>query len=466
MLRSRSADLNAWADKPNRKPLVLRGARQVGKSWLVRSWGAQRFGRVVEVNLERRPETTACFTDNDPKAVLQRLEVQLGQRIPADGSALLFLDEIQAVPEVLAKLRWFAEEMPQLPVIAAGSLLDFTLADHRFSMPVGRISYLHLEPMGFIEFCHACGEEPLARWLDESLTVSAIRSGVPADLHDKAIALFRAWVLVGGMPAAVEAFARERSYLPVADVHRELLATVRDDFAKYADRVHHRRLASVLDSVPNQLGHKFTYAKVDREERSAALKQALDLLTLARVCHRVISTPGRGLPLGAGAEAKTMKVIHLDVGLASSALRLDLAALERADDLDLVNEGAIAEQAVGQLLRLIGHGNEEPALWYWSREARSSAAEVDYLAAPTGHVLPIEVKAGTGGAMRSLHVFMADRKLAWAARFNSAAPMVQVIDTTAATGEPVHYSLLSLPAYAVECLPRLAREMDAECRGA
>ncbi len=466
MLRARSTDLNAWADKPNRKPLVLRGARQVGKSWLVRSWGEQRFGRVVEVNLERRPETTACFTDNDPKAVLQRLEVQLGQRIPADGSVLLFLDEIQAVPEVLAKLRWFAEEMPQLPVIAAGSLLDFTLADHRFSMPVGRIAYLHLEPMGFIEFCHACGEEPLARWLDESLTVAAIRKGVPADLHDKAIALFRAWVLVGGMPAAVEAFARERSYLPVADVHRELLATVRDDFAKYADRVHHHRLAAVLDSVPNQLGQKFTYAKVDRDERSVALKQALDLLTLARVCHRVTSTPGRGLPLGAGADAKTAKVIHLDVGLASSALRLDLAALERADDLALVNEGAIAEQAVGQLLRLIGHGNEEPALWYWSREARSSAAEVDYLAAPTGHVLPIEVKAGTGGALRSLHVFMADRNLAWAARFNGAGPMVQVIDTTAATGERVRYNLLSLPAYAVECLPRLAREMDAENRGA
>jgi uncharacterized protein len=466
MLRSRGTDLSTWADKPDRKPLVLRGARQVGKSWLVRSWGTERFGRVAEVNLERRPETAACFTDNDPKAVLQRLEVQLGQRIPADGSALLFLDEIQAVPEVLAKLRWFAEELPQLPVIAAGSLLDFTLADHRFSMPVGRISYLHLEPMGFLEFCQACGEEPLARWLEESLTLTAIRSGVPANLHDKAMALFRAWVLVGGMPAAVAAFARERSYLPVADVHRELLATVRDDFAKYADRVHHRRLAAVLDSVPNQLGRKFTYAHVDREERSAPLRQALELLTLARVCHRVISTPGHGLPLGAGADAKTAKVIHLDVGLASSALRLDLAALERAIDLDLVNEGAIAEQAVGQLLRLIGHGNEEPALWYWSREARSSAAEVDYLAAPTGQVLPIEVKAGAGGALRSLHVFMAERKLAWAARFNSAAPMIQDIGTKAATGAHVRYRLLSLPAYAVECLPRLAREMDAEMRGA
>jgi predicted AAA+ superfamily ATPase len=465
MLRSRISDLNAWSERSDRKPLVLRGARQVGKSWLVRTWGAQRFGRVVEVNLERRPEIAACFTANDPAAVLQRLEVHLSQRIPADGSVLLFLDEIQALPEVLPKLRWFAEEMPQLPVIAAGSLLDFVLAEHRFSMPVGRISYLHVEPMGFLEFCHACGEERLARWLEENLTLAAIRSGVPATIHEQASGLFRSWVLVGGMPAAVDAFARERSYLPVADVHRELLATVRDDFAKYADRVHHRRLTAVLDSVPNQLGQKFTFAKVDRDERSAALRQALDLLTLSRVCHRVVSTPGTGLPLGAGADAKTMKVIHLDVGLASSALRLDLAALERADDLDLVNGGAIAEQAIGQLLRLIGHGNEEPALWYWSREARSSAAEVDYLAAPTGHVLPIEVKAGAGGAMRSLHLFMAERKLPWAARFNSAAPMVQDVSAIAATGKPVRYRLLSLPAYAVECLQRLAREMDAETSG-
>src|SRR5450432_3718991 len=165
MLRSRISDLNAWSERSDRKPLVLRGARQVGKSWLVRTWGAQRFGRVVEVNLERRPEIAACFTANDPAAVLQRLEVHLSQRIPADGSVLLFLDEIQALPEVLPKLRWFAEEMPQLPVIAAGSLLDFVLAEHRFSMPVGRISYLHVEPMGFLEFCHACGEERLARWL-------------------------------------------------------------------------------------------------------------------------------------------------------------------------------------------------------------------------------------------------------------------------------------------------------------
>ena len=433
--------------------------------------GARRFRRSstrprpsTNFRAERRPETAACFTDNDPQAVLRRLELQLGQRIPTDGSTLLFLDEIQAVPEVLAKLRWFAEELPQVPVIAAGSLLDFALAEHQFSMPVGRISYLHLEPMGFTEFCHACGEELLARWLTEDLTLEVITRGIPPELHTKALTLFRSWVLVGGMPAAVEAFARERSFLPVADLHRELLATIRDDFAKYANRVHHQRLRAVLDSVPAQLGQKFTYAKVDRDERAATLKQALDLLTQARVCHRVVSTSGQGLPLGASADPKTCKVVHLDVGLVSAALRLDLATLERADDLALVNEGAIAEQAVGQLLRVIGPGNDDPMLWYWTREARSASAEVDYLTALTNQVLPVEVKAGAGGAMRSLHVFMAERGLPWAVRFNSAAALITDIDIMAATGKVARYHLLSLPAYAVESLPRLAQEIASRSR--
>lgn len=461
MLRTRAKDLSAWADKRPRKPLVLRGARQVGKSWLVNAWGTERFGRVVEVNFERRPEVASAFSSNDPVEVIQRLEVLMAARIPTDGSVLLFLDEIQAVPEVLAKLRWFAEELPEVPVIAAGSLLDFTLADHRFAMPVGRITYVHLEPMGFFEFCQACGEAELADWLQSGLDLAAITAGIPEAIHRKAMGLFRAWMLVGGMPAAVAAYVQDRSFLSVGEVHRDLLATIRDDFAKYAGRVHHDRLVKTLESIPRQLGEKFTYAKVDREDRAAALRNALELLCAARVCHPVVATDGRGLPLGAGANHKAKKVILLDIGLVSSALRLDLANLERYEDITLTNEGAIAEQAVGQLLRLTGYANEDPALWYWQRAKKSSSAEVDYLVAPTSHVLPIEVKAGLGGAMRSLHQFMAGRDLRWAVRFNSAPPMCQPINTVTSTGQAVTYALLSLPAYAVECLPRLAKDMDA-----
>jgi predicted AAA+ superfamily ATPase len=397
---------------------------------------------------------------NDPTIVIQNLEVLTGERIPTDGSTLLFLDEIQAVPEVLAKLRWFAEELPEMPVIAAGSLLDFTLADHRFSMPVGRITYLHLEPMGFLEFCYACGEETLAEWLQNTLTLAAVTAGIPEPIHQKAMALFRKWLLVGGMPAAVEAYTQERSFLPVGDVHRDLLSTIRDDFAKYAGKVHHNRLTKTLTSIPQQLGQKFTFAKVSREDYTKALREALELLCAARVCHAVHATDGHGLPLGAGASGKAMRVLLLDVGLVSSALRLDLAGLEQLEDVTLANEGATAEQAVGQLLRLTGYANEEPSLWYWQRAAKSSSAEVDYVTASADHVLPVEVKAGSGGAMRSLHQFMADRNLKWAVRFNSAAPMRQSIDTVTSKRVSVQYELLSLPMYAVELLPRLSREME------
>ncbi len=434
----------------------------MGKSWLIRTWGTKRFGSVIEINLERRPEAATCFVDNDPVAVLRRLEVIIGRAIPTDGSALLFLDEIQAVPEVLAKLRWFAEELPQVPVVAAGSLLDFALAEHQFSMPVGRISYLHLEPMGYFEFCHACDEERLVNWLQNEVTLERIVSGtaLPAALHAKAISLFRSWVLVGGMPAAVEAYRRDRSFPPVAEVHRDLLATIRDDFAKYANRAHHHRLTAVLDAVPAQLGQKFTFAKVDRDERAVSLRQALDLLTLARVCHRVISTPATGLPIGAGADTRTMKVIHLDVGLTSTSLRLDLSHLEKAEDINLVNSGAIAEQVVGQLLRLTPVSAEDPALWYWVREQSGSSAEIDYITDLSGRILPIEVKAGAGGTLRSLHVFMASCDLPWAVRFNSAPPVIHDIDAKTPTGKVAKYRLLSLPAYLVEVMPKIAGELE------
>ena len=270
----------------------------MGKSWLVRTWGTERFGRVVEVNLERRPETAAsCFADNDPKAILQRLEVQLGQRIPVDGSALLFLDEIQAVPEVLAKLRWFAEEIPKMPVITAGSLLDFTLAEHRFSMPVGRISYLHLEPMGFVEFCHACGEGMLARWLDENLTVTAIRSGVPAELHAKAAAIFRSWVLVG------EACQRRSKHLLASGPICQSLMCTASFSPPFATISPNMQIVCIIADwqrcstvCPASSARSSPTRRSIARSALATLKQALDLLVLARVCHRVVSTRGKGLP--------------------------------------------------------------------------------------------------------------------------------------------------------------------------
>src|SRR5947207_1629741 len=200
MKRSRSTDLTAWLERKGRKPLVLRGARQTGKTWLVRRWTSERGLALVELNFERDPAAAGCFTDNDVAATLRRIEAFVGRRLPADGTALLFLDEIQAAPEVLSKLRWLAEERPALPVIAAGSLLDFALEAPRHGVPVGRIGYLHLEPLVFQEFLAALGEDVLAEHLAHHVTVSAIAAGdaLPTPLHERLISLFRQYVGVGG----------------------------------------------------------------------------------------------------------------------------------------------------------------------------------------------------------------------------------------------------------------------------
>jgi predicted AAA+ superfamily ATPase len=450
--------------RQDRKPLVLRGARQVGKSYLVRTWGEGRFRNLVEVNLERDTKVVSCFADNDPSATLRRLEAHTGKPIARNGDTLLFLDEIQAVPEVLAKLRWLAEELPTLPVVAAGSLLDFALAEHSFSMPVGRVSYLHLEPMGFGEFLCALDEERLAAFLAEEVTVARIGAGdaIPPALHDKLLGLLREYLLVGGMPAAVERYRRERSLLSVAEVHHDLLATLRDDFSKYASRVHHRRLVAVLDSVAQQLGSKFRYRRVDREERAEALRKAVDLLCLARVCHRVQATAASAAPLAAGAAGRPWKVVLLDVGLVSASLGLSLGDLDREPELTLCNRGALAEQLVGQLLRLNFPAHQEPALYYWQRDERGAEAEVDYVVQQGAQLVPVEVKAGATGALKSLHILMAERGWPTAIRFCASPPSLVKVAAQTRSGKTARFTLLSLPLYLVEQLPRLCGEIEGQ----
>jgi predicted AAA+ superfamily ATPase len=273
-------------------------------------------------------------------------------------------------------------------------------------------------------------------------------------LHDKLLDLFRQYLFVGGMPAAVAQYQESRSLGAVATIHRDLLATLRDDFAKYADRVHHHRLRSVFASVPRQLGRKFGYAAVDRSERAAALERAVELLCLARVCRRVRATPAIGVPVGADADDRFFKLLFLDVGLVSTALGLDLVDLE-AGDLTLANEGALAEQVVGQLLSLGFAADREPELHYWRRGERGSEAEVDYVIQHGSKLVPVEVKAGTSGTLKSLHWLMAARRWRRAVRFNADLPSVVSVRAKTVAGTEAKYDLLSLPMYLTEQLQRL-----------
>ena len=452
MLRTALKELKGWLERPDRRPLVIRGARQVGKTWLVRELAARSGRTLFEVNLERDPSTARLFDATDPSRILSSIEAWARRRASA-SEALLFIDEVQTAPAVLAKLRWFAEELPELPVVAAGSLLDFALSDHAFSMPVGRIGYHHLEPMSFEEFLLAVGDEPLLEMI-RSVTLT---DPLPGPLHDRALEHLRDYTLVGGMPRVVETWRRTGSWLEVSRTQADLVATYRDDFAKYAGRVPTTRLDRVLLAVPRLLGRKFKYTAVAADERAAALRQALELLEKARLCHRVRSTDATGLPLGADVRSRTFKVVLGDVGLASALLGLSPGSVPAGREVRFVNEGGLAEQLVGQALRTVGPGFWDPDLYYWASQRRGAQAELDYVLAHGASVVPIEVKAGKTGTLKSLHLFSARRGSSLAVRFDGRSPSVTDVSTITTSG-PASYRLLSLPLYLAGQVHRLIDE--------
>jgi predicted AAA+ superfamily ATPase len=452
--------LKEWKTKPSRKPLVLRGARQVGKSYLVRRFAKDQALRMLEINFERLPEAASLFASKDPKTICRLLEARFGTPL-VPGMSLLFLDEIQAAPEVFAVLRYFREELPELHVIAAGSLLEFVLTEHAFSMPVGRVEYLHLGPMFFEEFLLALGRGSLRDWL------LAYQPGgeAPAEIHAELSRLMRQYLVVGGMPEAVAAFAGNGSYLECEQVQESVLATYRDDFGKYAQRIQQRRVAKVFTQAPMQVGRKFMYRQVDKDERARDLGDALRLLQLARVLHKVRHTHANGVPLGAEADERNFKILFLDVGLLCRACGLRIADLPAADDALLVNRGAVCEQVVGQHLLHAGPFYVEPEIFYWMREARGSCAELDFVAAIGDRVVPIEVKAGKTGTLKSMHVFLAEKQRRFGLRFNLDVPSLLKAETCLATGPRTAFRLLSLPLYLVGQAERLCRSSLAEGGG-
>ena len=444
--------LQDWLQSPSRKPLVVRGARQVGKTWLIRYLAEINNKLLIELNFEKNPEYKHYFTSNDPRIVLRYLEAEFQCTIDHKHS-ILFLDEIQAAPELISKLRWFAEDLPQLPVVAAGSLLEFTLANYPYSMPVGRIGYLHLEPLTFEEFLLALGKDKLYDFLTTA-TFSDLEQ-LPLPLHQQFMMLFKDYLIVGGMPTAVTSWIENESLEKVGHIHYDLLATYRDDFSKYAGKLEVARLEDVLMAIPKLLGKKFVYSHVNRDVSSASLKHALDLLTKARVCSKVSACSANGIPIAAGVKKNYFKMIFLDVGLVSSLLGLRMHQLMHGHDILLINNGAIAEQVTGQLLRTIEPMYMEPLLYYWMRDENRSSAEVDYVIQQQTIIVPIEVKAGSSGHLKSLHLFMALKKLAVAIRINADLPSVAQINTSTLLNVTANYTLISLPFYLLGQLNRL-----------
>jgi len=455
MDRKQFATLDAWLSRPDRKPLILRGARQVGKSTLVRLF-AERVGwPLAEVNLERHPELAGAFARNDPAHLLNTLEA-LPETGPIGPDGLLFLDEIQAVPEAIPALRYLREEKSELPVLAAGSLLGFALEDRRLRMPVGRVSYLHMGPMTFTEFLNAVGADGLASRIAEFGWDRELDPAIHARLMD----LLRTYFFTGGMPEAILAFARSRRLRDVTEVHQSLIETYREDFPKYVGSRSLPRIVRVFSFAARNVGRKVRYVHFSRADRAATIRADIELLTMARVLSKVVHSHSNGLPLQVESNPDAFKLLFMDIGLMNAVSGLGWQMIEDMSATRLVNEGALAEQFIGQHLQDLLAGSPNRELSYWLREGRSGNAEVDYVTAFDGRIVPIEVKAGASGGLKSLHQFVAEKKAPLAVRFDASPSSVQTIRTRVrrnGTAEEVSYRLISLPLYLVERLPDLLR---------
>ncbi|NQT85709.1 ATP-binding protein [bacterium] len=387
--------LLTWRDSPYRKPLILRGARQVGKTYSVLSFGRKHFSDVVCVNLERDVECHEAFSRSlAPDHVVSRLESTTGKAI-TPGRTLLFLDEIQACPRAVTALRYLYEELPELHVVAAGSLLQFALGET--GVPVGRVTFMDLHPMTFVEYLWAVGNRIAADRLMEDT------SGLTSVAHDHLMDELRMFCFVGGMPAAVLAYGESHSLHRTSAVHRDICASYRQDFSKYSPRVDPHCLDMVFRSTMQFVGRQLQYTQLATDVSHRTIRRAFDALCKARVIRRVRSVTALGHPPLAAA-SRRFKAIALDIGLWQhmSGVRHDVD-YDKVDLLD-IHRGAMAEQFVGQEIVAA----QDSDLFYWTRAARSSTAEVDYLAVVDGEILPIEVKSGATGRLRSMHRVLAD----------------------------------------------------------
>ena len=392
-----------WKKSRRRQPLLLRGARQVGKSSAVRELG-KHFQYFAEVNLEKMPALRQLFSENiNVHSTCEKISGTLGVPI-IPGKTLLFIDEIQLCKEAIMSLRYFKEDFPELHVIAAGSLLEFVMEELP-SFGVGRIRSMYMYPFSFDEFLLAQGLERKVEYKNCCSTESPL-----SDLsHQEMVDQLRSYFLVGGMPAAVSTWVETRNYLETTRIHHDILDTYQDDFAKYKKRVSPTLLHQVLRSVAVQAGSKFIYAHVGNDTTSILVKDALHLLTLAGLIAPVTHSDGTGIPLGACENQNYRKYLFFDIGIMLTLLGTPASDILLASNTDLVNKGAIAEMFVGLELQKYQDCFVKSELFYWQNTSRNGNAEVDYLLQKENKIVPLEVKANTRGSMQSLWVFMQKR---------------------------------------------------------
>lgn len=387
--------LRQWRQDPIRVPLMIRGARQVGKSWLVTVFG-QEFDHFISINFEKDKRAHALFPEHiDVDKTVEGLQAYTSTPCPP-GKTLIFLDEIQECPNAIGYLRYFKEEKPELHVIAAGSFLEFTLDS--LGIAVGRVDYLFLYPLSFMEFLSAMQRDDLRECI--------MKRHIDPASHEVLLDLLKTYMWLGGMPAVVDTWIKHKNFVLCQRVQDRIIGNYEDDFQKYVKKHQIETVGKVFRSIGQQLGCKFQYSNVDSDMKTYPIKQGLHLLVKAGIVHLCFHTSGHVYPLKAEMNEKKFKAFFFDIGIAHRLLGLDLAEWVTTP-LELDYLGRSAEQLVAQEFVAYSTASKPAELYYWQNETKTGNAEVDFIVAKKLAIVPIEVKAKTKGGMKSLQVFFA-----------------------------------------------------------
>ena len=426
--RKIESELTRWKDSANRKPIVLRGARQVGKTFVVNRF-AEKFDHFIDINLER-PKERALFSDfNTGRELVERILLYRGQKIETQ-STLLFIDEIQHSAEAVQSLRYLHEDVKDLHVIAAGSLLEIFSKREGFSFPVGRVRNLFMYPVTFMEYLET--QNPL-------LAQKLLKLDVLEDpsLHDLLLDAFNAYAFVGGMPEPLATFGETGSYSAVRQIYDSIFMGYIEDVEKYSNLAKAKYLTHAIDRAPLYAGERITYEKFGESSfRSREMKEAFDVLERALIVYRAKPSISTQIPVIEKLR-KAPKLFFLDVGLVN--YRVGFKEFFTRQSLDNVYQGRISEQVVAQ--EIVAQAFEPPSLRFWIRE--KGAAETDFLYPFKEMIIPVEVKSGKTGKLKSLNLFMEKGHHPYAIRIYSGK--IRVDQVQLPSGKKYH--LFSIPYY-------------------
>ena len=396
MKRTLYNNLKDWKVSNNRKPLLLQGARQVGKTYLINEFGKNEYSNYIYLNFEQNPSLRTLFTGNlAPENIINNIGLYTGQKIVATDT-LIFFDEIQAVPEAITSLKYFNEQSPEYHIIAAGSLLGVSVGKPH-SFPVGKVNFMKMYPLSFFEYLNAFGEELLV----ENLINIEKPEPLPGLLHEKLLSHLKMYLYLGGMPEVLQSYIEERDIALARNIQNEILEAYQRDFSKYSEKTQAIKTSELWQSIPYQLSKenkKFKYSDVRKKARASTFEQTIEWLKSAGLIHLAYNISVPKIPLSGYTDYSKFKIYLFDTGLLGAMLNLTSDIIIRPNELFSEYNGAFIENYIAQ--ELMAGGSRD--LFYWTSK---NDAEVDFVLQLENEIYPLEVKSGTNKNIRSLRSY-------------------------------------------------------------